>query len=132
MVLDTSAIVAILFDEPERDTFSRLLASEPILVLSAGTHVEAAVVAAAKKRSPLAFGLLDQLIGDLAMQVVPLDLQASLVARDAYLRFGRGYHRANLNLGDCFSYALAKLRDEPLLFKGDDFLHTDVVPAWRP
>jgi len=61
-----------------------------------------------------------------------VDADSALAARDAYFRYGKGYHRANLNLADCFSYSLAKSRNEALLFKGDDFLKTDIMPAWRP
>jgi ribonuclease VapC len=132
MVIDTSAIIAIIFNEPERETFTRLLAAEPKLAVSVVTLHEAALVTAGKKRNRLAARLVDDFIRDMAIEVAPLDIESSLAARDAYFRFGRGWHPAGLNLADSFSYALANTREEPLLFKGDDFLKTDIVPAWRP
>jgi ribonuclease VapC len=69
---------------------------------------------------------------DLEIEIAAATIEDALAARDAYFRFGRGYHRAGLNLADCFVYALAKSRGVPLLFKGDDFAETDIVPAWRP
>jgi ribonuclease VapC len=132
MVLDTSALIAILLAEPERETFVRLLTTEAILATSAVTFYEASIVTAAMKKNPLATRLVDDFIRDMTIEIVPLGIEGTLAARDAYLRFGRGYHPAGLNFADCFSYSLARTRDEPLLFKGDDFLKTDVVPAWRP
>ena len=132
MVLDTSAIIAIIFNETEADDFSRLAAANPLLAVSAVTIHEASIVTARKKRDSSAARLVDNLIRDLAIEVIPVDLDGARAARAAYFRFGKGYHPAALNLGDCFPYAVAKARDEPLLFKGDDFLKTDIVPAWRP
>ncbi|MBZ5581623.1 MAG: type II toxin-antitoxin system VapC family toxin [Acidobacteriia bacterium] len=131
MVIDTSAIVAILFGESERETFLGLLAAEPLLVISVVTFHESSIVTAQKKRSPAAAQLVDNLTRDLAIEMIPLDVDGAGAARDAYFRYGRGWHSAGLNLADCFSYSLAKSRDEPLLFKGSDFLQTDVVAAWR-
>jgi ribonuclease VapC len=132
MVLNTSAIIAILFAEPERDAFARILATERELAMSVVTFHEASIVTAGKKKNQLAVQLVDDLVEDLAIEIVPLVFEGSLAARAAYFRFGRGYHAAGLNLGDCYAYALAKTRDEPLLFKGEDFLKTDIVAAWRP
>ena len=132
MVLDTSAIIAILFNEHECDDFSRLAAADPILAVSAVSIHEASIVTAGKKRDPGAARLVDNLIRDLAIEVIAVDLDVARAARAAYFRFGKGYHPAALNLADCFPYALAKARDEPLLFKGSDFLKTDIMPAWRP
>ena len=132
MVLDTSAVVAILLEEDEAEEFARLIAADAESAISAVTCHETSIVMAARKRSVQAANLVDDLVRNLAIQIVALDATGSLAARDAYFRFGRGYHPAKLNFGDCFAYALAKARDEPLLFKGDDFLKTDVVPAWRP
>jgi ribonuclease VapC len=132
MVLDTSAIIAIIFDEIEGDDFSRLAAADPILAVSAVSIHEASVVTAGKKRDPGAARLVDNLVRDLAVEVIPVDLDTARQARAAYFRFGKGYHPAALNLADCFPYTLARSRDEPLLFKGGDFLKTDIVPAWRP
>jgi len=131
MVLDTSAIIAILFGEPEREPFSDIIATEPALAVSAVTAYESAIVTASKKRDRRAAGLVDEFIAQVAIEIVPADAAQTLAAREAYLRFGRGWHAAGLNLADCFSYALAHTRGEPLLFKGNDFNATDIVPAWR-
>jgi ribonuclease VapC len=132
MVVDTSAIVAIILGEPERQTFLALLATERPLLLSAVTLHEASVVIAGNKRDRTAVRFVDGLIRQHVMEVVPLDIDGSIAAREAYFRFGRGWHAAGLNFADCFSYSLAKTRNDILLFKGDDFLKTDIVPAWRP
>jgi ribonuclease VapC len=132
MVVDTSAIIAIIFREPEWHDLSQAAAGDPVLTMSAVSIHEASVVAAGKKKDPLAVQLIDDFIRDLQVEVIPVDLENARTARTAYLRFGKGYHPAGLNLADCFSYSLARARNEPLLFKGTDFLKTDIVPAWRP
>jgi ribonuclease VapC len=132
MVLDTSAIIALIFREAERDVFVDLISAEIRLAISAATLHEASVVTARKKRDVATVVLVDQLVSSFSIEVVPLDVSGAREARDAYLHFGKGFHPASLNLADCFPYALAKARDEPLLFKGSDFLKTDIVPAWRP
>jgi ribonuclease VapC len=132
MVLDTSAIVAMIFQEQERETFLDIFAREPRLAMSAASFHETSIVTAGKKRDPRAAYQVDNFLRDFAVEIVPLDADGARAARDAYFRFGKGYHPASLNLADCFSYSLAKARNEPLLFKGDDFLKTDIVPAWRP
>ncbi len=75
---------------------------------------------------------IDEMIRDLGIDVRGIDLNQGAIARHAFLSYGKGNGPANLNFGDCFAYALAKARDDTLLFKGDDFIHTDIVPAWRP
>jgi ribonuclease VapC len=132
MVIDTSAIVAILMDEPEQTIFKEICASVTPIAMSAMTYYESSIVIAAKKRAPGAARLVDDFVHDLDIDVVVATMEDTVAARDAYFRYGRGYHRAALNLADCFAYALAKSRDEPLLFKGDDFAKTDIVPAWTP
>jgi ribonuclease VapC len=132
MVVDTSAVIAIIFREPEWRELSQIAAGDPVLAISAISVHEASVVTAGKKKDPRAVQLVDDLIRDLSIDVVPVDLASSHAARAAYFRFGKGYHAAGLNLADCFSYSLAKTREEALLFKGGDFLKTDIVPAWRP
>jgi ribonuclease VapC len=132
MVIDSSAIVAVLMDEAEADIFSRVIAGETKLAMSAVTFHEASIVLAGKKGSPNAAGFVDEFVRDLEIEIAVATIEDALAAREAYFRFGRGYHRAALNLADCFSYALAKSRGAPLLFKGDDFAQTDVAPAWRP
>jgi ribonuclease VapC len=132
MIIDTSAIVAVLMDETECGIFSQILADETALAMSAVTFHEASIVMAGKKKHPDAARLVDELVRELEIEVAAVTAEDSLAAREAYFRFGRGYHRAGLNLADCFVYALAKSRGGPLLFKGDDFSQTDIVPAWQP
>jgi len=132
MVIDTSAVVAILMDEPEQNVFKQILASDTVAVISAMTFYETSIVMAAKKRTQAAARLVDDFVRDLAIDVVAVTIDDVVAAREAYFRYGRGYHPARLNLADCFAYALAKVRNEPLLFKGADFSETDIVPAWRP
>ena|ERR1700730_4814494 len=132
MVIDTSAVIAILLDEPEQEIFTSILASETTRAMSAVTFHEAAVVMAGKKRTPSAAQLVDDFVRDLAIDVTGATIEDALAAREAYFKFGRGYHSARLNLADCFAYALAKTRNESLLFKGNDFSKTDILAAWRP
>ncbi len=132
MVIDTSAIIAILMGESESDAFSQVLAGETMLAISVVTFHEASIVMAGKKSRPGAAQLIDEFIRDLEVEVAAVTIEDAVAAQDAYFRYGRGYHPAGLNLADCFAYALAKSRDEALLFKGDDFSKTDIVPAWRP
>ena len=132
MVVDTSAIIALLFQEPERSSFLEIFVHETRLAISAVALLETSVVAARRKRDQLAAVELDNMLRRFDIEIVATDADGARSARDAYFRYGKGYHPAGLNLADCFSYALAKARDEPLLFKGDDFLKTDIVPAWRP
>lgn len=125
MILDSSAIIAILRDEPERPEFNLLIDAAPRVGVSAATMLEAAIVAGADRAA-----LLDDFIREGAVEVLPFDADQARVACEAHRRFGRGSgSSARLNLGDCFAYALAKVAEQPLLFKGDDFTHTDVTPA---
>jgi len=126
MVLDTSALLAILFLEPEADRFAALIAADPRRLLSAASMLETAIVVEARK-GPSAGRELDLLIHRARIDVVAFDESHLELARDAWRRFGKGNHRANLNFGDCFAYALCKSSGEPLLFKGDNFAQTDVA-----
>lgn len=128
IVVDSSAIIAILQGEPEASTFLRELAESGGTACSVVTFVESYMVASSRKPgSPPA--LHRRILYDLGIAIVPTDeLQAPLAAQ-AFLRFGKGRHPARLNLGDCFSYALAKSLNAPLLYKGDDFSHTGIVAA---
>jgi ribonuclease VapC len=132
MIIDTSAIAAILLDEPEQVIFKRILAAETAIAMSVMTFYEASIVLAGKKRTPDAAGTIDEFVRDLAIDVAAATTEDAVAAREAYFRYGRGYHPAGLNFADCFAYALAKTRNEALLFKGDDFSKTDITPAWRP
>jgi len=126
MVLDTSALLAILFLEPEADRFADLIASDPRRLLSAASMLETAIVVEARK-GPSAGRELDLLIHSARIDVVAFEESQLELARQAWRRFGKGNHRANLNFGDCFAYALSKSSGEPLLFKGNDFAQTDVT-----
>jgi len=130
MVVDTSALIAILFDEPEKAAFAGLIDTAADPKVSAVTRVEAMMVYLGRRRNEPS-DVLD-LIDILGLETVDVDRAQADRALDAFTRFGKGRHPARLNLGDCFAYALAATLNEPLLFKGDDFDKTDVVPAWRP
>ena len=132
MIVDTSALVAILGDEPEAEAFVEAIRSSRHRRLSAGNYIELGIVVD-RQRDPIASRRVDELLGGLAIVIEPVTPSQSRLARDAYRDFGRGSgHRAGLNFGDCFAYALARELDEPLLFKGDDFRHTDIPFVGRP
>ena len=128
MVIDTSALLAILANEPEERHFSRMMVLTPPALVSAATYLEARIVAEARWGRA---GVRDlkQLMGTASISIVPFDAEQAEVAADAYAKYGKGKHRAGLNFGDCFAYALAKRTGDSLLFKGDDFTATDVVSA---
>jgi len=128
VVTDTSALVAILLDEPERDSFIALLADAEDPLISAATLVEASIVMQAKTGAD-GVADLDELLAAAAVRCVAVDTTQARAARAAFARFGKGRAPAGLNFGDCFSYALAQVTDRPLLFRGDDFTKTDVTPA---
>lgn len=129
MIVDSSAIVAIHEGEPERARFLDILAAARGSLISAATYVECGIVLD-RKRPEQPTSRLDELLDQFDIEVVALTPEQARVARRAHRRYGRGSgHRAKLNLGDCFSYALAMSKDEPLLFKGEDFTHTDVRVA---
>jgi len=126
MVLDTSAMMAVLSGEPQADRLIEAMDADGTRLVSAATVVEMSLVI------PGRFGeagepLLDRFLRGIGAEVVPVGEDQVVIARDAALRFGRGRHAAALNFGDCFSYALAVTREEPLLFVGDDFSRTDVA-----
>ena len=128
MVIDTSALVAILLDEPERRAFNEKIEADPRRLLSAVTFVETALVIEARVGE--AGGReLDLFLHRANVETVPVDADQAEIARRAFRRYGRGRHPAGLNFGDCFAYALVKTTGEPLLFKGDDFGRTDIVAA---
>jgi ribonuclease VapC len=131
MVVDTSALIAIAFKEEERTAFADLMTRTTPVLISAVNFYEASLVVATKKHSRHAAELVDTFIREFDIHVAPVDGATALAARASYFRYGRGWHAAKLNFADCFAYALAKTRNEPLLFKGDDFAQTDIVPAWR-
>ena len=128
MVIDTSVLIAILLDEPEQDAFLRAIDAAPSRLVSAMSKLEAGIVMVARK-GRAAGGEVDLLMTKLAATVVPFDEHQADIARDAFMRFGKGRHPAGLNFGDCAAYALAMAEAEPLLFKGTDFGATDVQVA---
>jgi|SRR5665213_969567 len=128
MVIDTSAIMAILLRGPEKDKFLVTLALAPSRIISAGTWFETTVVVESWN-GPKGAADLDRFIEDGGIEIIPFDTIQAQIAREAYRRYGRGYHRAGLNIGDCFAYALSKHSGEPLLFKGNDFAQTDITAA---
>ncbi len=128
MILDTSALGAILLREPDAGRFVQALTRSGLTRMSAATLVEATSVCVGK-RLPSLERELQIVLAEAAVEIVPVSLEQAEIARAAYRRYGKGQHPARLNLGDTFSYALAIHLDEPLLFKGDDFAQTDVTPA---
>lgn len=129
MVIDTSALVAILSDEPERRRFIDAIAAADVRLISAATVLEAGIVMETR-RGEHAGRELDLFLHRAKCEVVPVDAGQVEIARAAYRRYGKGRAAAALNFGDCFSYALAKERGESLLFKGQDFSRTDLKPAF--
>ena len=132
IVVDSSAIVAIVQREPNAQTLEDRIMVESGCLISVANYVEAGQVLAQRQliRAQLALEDFHQLLGTLDIELAPIDEQQARVALEARIRYGRGFgHRANLNDSDCFAYALAKVRNLPLLFVGDDFTHTDIVSA---
>src|SRR5664280_2687435 len=129
MIIDTSAIIAILRDEPEAASYARAIADATDRRVSAVNFVESAVVIDAS-RDPIATRQFDEFVREANISIESVNETQAQIARNAYRDFGRrSGNPANLNFGDCFAYALAKAFGEPLLFKGDDFIHTDIVSA---
>jgi len=126
MVIDTSALVAVLLDEPERPDFVRAITAARIRLISSVTLVESSIVIESR-RGEAAGRELDLLLHRAAFETVAVDEEQAQVARAAWRRYGKGRHPAGLNFGDVFAYALARITGEELLFKGDDFLRTDIV-----
>jgi ribonuclease VapC len=128
MVIDSSALVAILLNEEEKEDFSILIADGWPRLISAASHVETSILMFARKGQS-GLDALDALLAQYKIEIIPVTREQAMLARKAFLVYGRGNHRARLNFGDCFSYALAKEENEPLLFKGEDFSKTDVLKA---
>ncbi|HYZ43142.1 MAG TPA: type II toxin-antitoxin system VapC family toxin [Stellaceae bacterium] len=130
IVIDTSAIIAILREESDARSFIEIIADSERSFLSAVGFFEASIVMIGRGPQQLADGL-DALIEHTAMEIVPVNRELARESRAAFIRFGKGRHPARLNFGDCVSYALAQSRGLPLLYKGDDFAKTDVISAVR-
>jgi ribonuclease VapC len=129
MIIDTSALVAILRDDPEAMACARAMENTTSRRVSAASFVEAAIVIDGS-RDPVASRKFDDLFKEAKLVIEPVTEPQARIAREAYRDFGKGSgHPAQLNFGDCFAYALAKVTGEPLLYKGNDFAHTDIAPA---
>lgn len=128
MIVDTSALVAILYREPEAEVFARRIHDAETCAMSVASYVELSIVV---MRQLGADGLhqADVFLRRAGISVEPVTVEQGEMASQAYQDFGKGRHKAGLNFGDCFSYALAKAKGEKLLFKGDDFSQTDIEPA---
>jgi ribonuclease VapC len=128
MILDSSAVLTILFREPGFEAFEQVLADAPICRISAAGFVEVSIVLESRGGDAV-IRQCDALFREARILIEPVTQEQALLARQGYSDYGKGRHPAGLNFGDCFSYALAKALGEPLLFKGDDFRQTDLQPA---
>ncbi len=128
MVLDTSAVIALLFEENDAPRLRSVLFATPLRKIGAPTLVEAGMVMGG--RNVVGYpAFLDGFVENMELDVLPFTRDHAVVARAAFDRFGKGRHPAALNFGDCMSYAVAKIENEPLLFKGNDFAQTDILAA---
>ena len=131
MVIDTSAIVAMLTDEPDAERFEAAVEADHVRLMSTASYLEAAIVV--ETRYGEAGGReLDLWLHRAAVDLVAVHADQADAARAAYRKYGKGRHRAGLNFGDCFSYGLARISGQPLLFKGEDFRHTDIASVTLP
>jgi ribonuclease VapC len=131
MVVDTSALLAVLQDEADRRSFNEAIEAADSVALSVASFVEMSIVIEARHGAD-GLRALDRFIERAGIVVAGVDLEQGRLARDAFSRFGQGRHAAALNFGDCFAYALAKVLGEPLLFKGEDFARTDIARVEIP
>jgi len=128
VIVDTSAIIAILFNEEDAQTYAEAITQAESCRMSAATFVETAIVVEAQTKNN-GGRQLDAFIRRAAIAIEPVTEEQAHIARQAFIDFGKGRHPAGLNYGDCFSYALSKTTREPLLFKGKDFAKTDLIAA---
>ena len=128
MILDTSAVLGILFRETDFEAFERAVADAPICRISAADFVEASIVLESRGGDAV-IRQFEAFFREARIQIEPVTAEQALLARQGYSDYGKGRHPAGLNFGDCFSYALAKATGEPLLFRGEDFRQTDIQPA---
>jgi ribonuclease VapC len=129
MIIDTSVLIAIVKEESEAAHFSKILETAEVLRISAANYFESSIVVGGF-RNPRLSARLDEILQEAEVAIEPFTAEQAQIARQAYRDYGRGSgHQANLNFGDCFAYALARVKREPLLYKGDDFVHTDVRSA---
>lgn len=129
MIVDTSALVAILYGEDEAASFAEVIQHADLCRLSVANYLELTMVIE-KQLGPEGTRHAENFVRRAGIQIEPITVEQGLIARQAFFDFGKGRHKAQLNFGDCFAYALAKAVDEPLLFKGNDFKHTDVGQAF--
>ncbi len=131
MIVVTSALIAILRKEPEHAALEKILDEADSVYIAAASYLELSIVIDSR-RDPVLSREMDDFLDRFSIEIEPVSVEQARMARQAYRDYGRGSgHRANLNIGNCFSYALAREKREPLLFKGDDFGHTDLRPAYR-
>lgn len=128
MILDTSALLAILLLEPEASSFARMIEESSVTRLSVASYLEAAILVE-RRGDAVRRAMFDTFVQDFGIRLEPVTVPQIHLAHSAYRLYGKGMHRAALNYGDCFSYALARSTREPLLFKGNDFGLTDITPA---
>ena len=129
MIVDTSALIAILKHEPDAVIYSQAIEASKTVRLSAASYLEAYIVVE-RFQNPILKARLEEILEHPGLIIEPVTVEQARIARQAYRDFGRGSgHRANLNFGDCFSYALAREKRESILFKGEDFGHTDLRSA---
>jgi ribonuclease VapC len=130
LIIDTSAIVAILLCEPDAHRYASAISHAKHRRISAANWLEASLVVD-RRGDPVARDAFETFFARTATEILPVTAETATRAREANIRFGRGHHPAALNYGDCFAYATASLANEPLLFKGDDFPHTDIESALK-
>jgi len=130
VIVDSSALLAVILNEDDESRFATAMIDAPTLLISAANWVETAIVVDSHM-NPAAVVRFVDLAEALQLQIEPVTIEDAYLSRSAHSEFGRGRHRARLNYGDCFAYALAKRRGEPLLFKGNDFAQTDVEPVLK-
>ena len=129
MIIDTSALIAILKNEPESEAFSGAIEAAKAVRISAASYLESNIVVG-RYKDPILTARLEEILENPGLQIEPVTAAQVKIAWQAYRDYGKGSgHPANLNFGDCFSYALARDKREPILFKGDDFVHTDLRSA---
>jgi ribonuclease VapC len=130
VIVDSSALLAVILGEPDEPALLSTMIDAPRLSMSVANWFEAAMVIDARK-NPKAIARFDDVIRELDIELVPVSIAQAHRCRTAFNHYGRGNHPARLNYGDCFAYALAKESGEPLLFKGEDFVQTDIEPALK-
>ena len=129
MIVDTSALIAILKNEPEAEAYSKAIEAAKLVRISAASYLESRIVIG-RYKDPILTARLEEILENPGLQIEPVTAAQARIAWEAYRDYGKGSgHPANLNFGDCFAYALARAKREPLLYKGDDFVYTDVRPA---